>query len=94
MSSLIVTQDMQYVLFAHGFSLIRANGEKLSIAVDPLGQILSSMNSFDSNKRIMISDVPVERVATLYSLVGELFGFLCMIGSVAIIGWVFLKRPH
>lgn len=78
----------------NGFSLIRANGEELSIAVDPLGQILSSMNSFNTNKRVMVSDVPVERVTTLYSVVGELFGFLCMIGSVVIIGWAIFKRHH
>ena len=77
----------------NGFSMVRANGEEgISIAVDPLGQTLSSMNSLVTNKRIMISDVPVKRVATLYSIVGELFGFLCMIGSGAIVGWAIVKR--
>ncbi|UCD17150.1 MAG: hypothetical protein JSV44_11970 [Candidatus Zixiibacteriota bacterium] len=79
----------------NGCSLIRCTGHGLSIATDYQGRVRSSVDYFTSDQRVMIADVPVGGVATLYSLIGDLFAWLCAAGLVAVIGCaVFRRNPR
>jgi len=60
----------------NGFSFVRCTGHGLSIAVDYQGRLLSSQDYFRSNSRIMFTDVPSKGVNTLYSRIGDLFGWI------------------
>ena len=76
----------------HGFSLIRCTGEGLSIAVDPYGRTVAALTYFNTDDHIMISDVPMKGVTTIYSRIGDLFAWLCCAGFVVIVTWALLRR--
>ena len=57
----------------NGFSMVRADYHGLSNAVDYHGNILSQMNDFTTEERIMIADIPTEGIKTIYSIIGDSF---------------------
>ena len=62
----------------------------MSIATDPYGRILASMNHYTSKDREMVAYVPIHRVQTIYAQVGDLFGWLVVVGFVIVAGWAIL----
>jgi apolipoprotein N-acyltransferase len=76
----------------HGFSLVRSAGEGLSIAVDPYGRTLAEQNYFNAHNHIMLANVPVKGVATVYSLTGDLVAWLCIAGFAMIVVWALSRR--
>jgi apolipoprotein N-acyltransferase len=76
----------------HGFSLIRCTGEGLSIAVDPYGRTVAALTYFNTDDHVMISDVPMKGVTTIYSRIGDLFAWLCSAGFAIIVVWALLRR--
>ncbi len=77
---------------ANGFSMIRSTGEGLSAAVDYQGRVLAAMDDFTTEEVVMIADVPMEGVTTIYSRIGDLFAWLSVMGFVAIVGWALVRR--
>ena len=63
----------------NGFSVLRQTGEGLSVCSDPLGRIIAQMDYFTSPDNVMITQVPVQRVPTLYSLIGDSFAWFSML---------------
>jgi len=49
------------------------------------------MDHFTTEERVMISEVPTLGVTTIYSIVGDLFAWICVLALVFII-W-FAARP-
>jgi apolipoprotein N-acyltransferase len=80
----MMTQRGTFRAIEHGYSLIRCTGEGLSIAVDPYGRTLSALTYFNTDEHIMISDVPVNGIKTIYSQIGDLFAWLCVAGFVVV----------
>ncbi len=76
----------------NGFSIIRPTFEGLSIAADYQGRVLAAMDDFTTEEVVMIADVPMEGVTTIYSQIGDLFAWLCVVGFVAIAGWAIVRR--
>jgi len=76
----------------NGYSIIRPTFEGLSIAVDYQGRVLVAMDDFTTEEVVMIADVPMEGVKTIYSQIGDFFAWLCVAGCVAIIGWAIVRR--
>ncbi len=68
-----------------GHSVLRSTRFGLSAAINPIGELVSQMSSWDHNDKIMLSHLPDKGVFTLYSLVGDLFIFLCIIFIVLFI---------
>ena len=64
----------------NGVSLVRHAKNGLSIAVDPFGRTLATMDHFTATERLMISQVPTQRVATVYSFIGDLFAWVTVVG--------------
>lgn len=62
-----------------GHSIIRSTRFGLSAAINPYGEIMAHMSSFDTNDKILISDLPTRRIKTVYSFIGDIFVF-CNIG--------------
>jgi apolipoprotein N-acyltransferase len=71
-----------------GHSLLRSTRFGLSAAISPYGEMLSQMSSFDSNNKIMISQLPVKGIKTIYSIIGDIVIYL----SIAFILLFFLNR--
>ena len=60
-----------------GFSLVRSTRFGLSVVVDPLGRTRGWLSNNDSRERVLVASVPVHRVATLYTRIGDLLPATC-----------------
>ena len=76
--SLSITYGQMLRSIEQGFSFVRPCANGLSIAVDFNGRILSSMNYFTSSNSIMYADVPTKGIRTIYTLIGDLFAWICV----------------
>ena len=81
------TQMAVYRAIENGVSLVRQGSNGLSMATDPYGRVLGAMDHFTASDRVMVAQVPTKGVFTLYSVIGDLFGWLAVVGFVVIVGW-------
>jgi len=52
----------------------------ISFAVDYHGNVLASKDYFTTSNEIMYADVPTKGTKTLYPIIGDAFGWLCVLG--------------
>ncbi len=76
----IHTRMAAYRAIENGFSLVRATNQGLSAAFDCQGRVLAAVDYFSSGAAPMVSYVPTKGVRTVYSVVGDVFAWLCAIG--------------
>lgn len=76
----------------NGFSMVRGTGQGLSLAVDYNGKILNQLNYYQTEENIMISDIPIKGVKTIYAKMGDWFVWTCLIGLLFIFGKVIFRR--
>ena len=75
----------------NGFSLFRMVSGATSIATDFNGRILSSQDFYNSGERIMIAYLPTQRKVTVYSIVGDVFAWVCSVALVLNIVYVIIN---
>lgn len=79
----------------NGFTMIRPVNNGFSYAVDPHGKLLVSMDSDETDTGIMYAEVPTQGVNTLYSKVGDLLGWICVVGFLGFLPLnVILRRKQ
>lgn len=78
----------------NGFSILKPTGRGLSIAADYCGRIIAKQNYFTSNKRIMLADIPMKSVFTIYSVIGNTFAWLCIIGLISLLMLTVIKHKQ
>ena len=83
-----------YRAIENGFSMIRPAGNGLSAVVDPQGRVLASQDYFTNNSRIMLTSLPLHRVTTIYSRIGDVFAYLCVIGLILLTSQALLRRER
>jgi apolipoprotein N-acyltransferase len=66
----------------NGFSIFRTTGNGLSAAFNSDGSLISKLNSFDSQEKIMYADVPIHRRFALYPIIGD---FLPWVGILFVL---------
>lgn len=71
-----------YRAIENGFSMIRPTGNGLSAVIDPQGRLLASQDYIANSSGIMLASLPVHRVTTLYSRIGDAFAYLCALGLI------------
>jgi apolipoprotein N-acyltransferase len=84
----IVPMHAQITIFRsieNGVSLVRVADNGISFATDPYGRTVASVDFFTTSERVMVAQVPAYHVTTLYSIIGDLFGWLAVAGFAAII---------
>ena len=69
----------------NGVSLVRVADNGLSIVTDPYGRTVAAVDHFTTSERVIVAQVPSKGVFTLYPIIGDLFGWLAVVGMVAII---------
>jgi len=69
----------------NGVSIFRPTSQGISLAIDPYGRIMGSMDATRADEQVFVMQVPNHRVFTVYSVVGELFGWLTVVGFVVIV---------
>lgn len=72
------TRMASFRAIEQGHSLLRSTRFGLSAAINPYGEMLSQMSSFDDNNKIMIAQLPVEGTKTVYAIIGDLLVYLCI----------------
>lgn len=78
----------------NGFSILKPTGRGLSIAADFCGRVIAKQNYFTSPKRVMLADVPVQSVFTIYSVIGNAFAWACIIGLIVLIGMTVIAHKQ
>lgn len=79
---------MQHTLMARkraiegGFSVLRSANEATSMGFNNYGQIMAAMPDFGNNDRILIASLPVGKVNTLYTTIGNLIAYISIIVSI------------
>lgn len=61
-----------------GFSLLRSANEATSMGFNNYGQIRAAMSDFGDNDKIMIASLPLQKINTLYSQVGNLIAYIAI----------------
>lgn len=56
-------------------------------ATDLYGRVLASMDHWRASEWVMVAQVPTRGVFTIYSAVGDLFGWLAVAGFTVIVVW-------
>ena len=77
----------------NGFSVVRQTNQGTSMAMDGVGHLLARQEFFETNDRLMISDVPTRRVPTPYAALGEWFACAGMALALTLVAWGALRRP-
>ena len=72
----------------NGFALVRPAGQGLSAVADNRGRIIASMDYFTTHEQILYADVPIQHSNTVYAFTGDLFAWLCVAVSLAMILFV------
>jgi len=75
----------------NGVSIFRPTSQGISLAIDPYGRILGSMDATRVDERVFVVQLPNQRVLTVYSLVGDLFGWLVVVGFVVMLSWAIFR---
>jgi hypothetical protein len=76
----------------NGVSLLRPSGDGLSQAIDHQGRVLAAVDSFATEKPVFLTSLPAHGVGTVYSVVGDSFAYLSMLGLVLLAGRVLVRR--
>jgi apolipoprotein N-acyltransferase len=75
----------------NGVSLVRPARWGVHSAVDPYGRTLARMDEFTPEQLVMVAQVPVGGVDTIYTRIGDLFAWLCVAGLLGAIARVILR---
>jgi apolipoprotein N-acyltransferase len=79
------SQMVTFRAIENGVSIFRPTTQGLSLAIDPYGRTLGSMDDRRANERVFVVQLPNQRVFTVYSVVGDLFGWLMLAGFVLLV---------
>lgn len=74
-----------------GFNFVRQTSLGISIGTDYTGNVISEMNHFTDNDKILITQLPTKGVKTIYSIIGDAFIIFCLIMFITIM--IILKKP-
>jgi apolipoprotein N-acyltransferase len=69
----------------NGSNLVRAVSNGRSLAVDFLGRTLAETDSFTGSDHVIVANVPVHGVGTVYAKIGDLFAWICVAALVALL---------
>jgi apolipoprotein N-acyltransferase len=85
-------QMAEFRAVENGVAMFRIAGEGWASAVDPYGRSLAAMDDLAAQDNVIVAQVPTQRVFTLYSIIGDLFAWLCVAGLLISIGTVIYRR--
>ena len=80
----IHTQAATLRAIEYGFSLVRQTSHGLAMAVDYEGHVLAASDYFTTDQQVMVADVPVHGVHTIYAAIGDAFAWLCIIALLTL----------
>jgi apolipoprotein N-acyltransferase len=76
----------------NGFSLVRPVSNAQTFATDCYGRIIGSGNYYDSEEKVVVANVPINHLKTLYVLLGDWFVVACVVVFSVQLVLAFKKR--
>lgn len=86
------TNMVSFRALENGFSIIRCTADGLSASYDYQGRCISSSDSFKSGDYAMTSEIPIKRDKTVYSAIGDLFAWICIVMLAYTICYIIIKN--
>ena len=84
-------QQAPFRAIENGFSLIRPTNLGYSLYTDPYGRTLAMADERLSSSNVMVVQVPIHGIKTIYNVIGDLFSWICVAGFVFIVGWAIYR---
>jgi apolipoprotein N-acyltransferase len=76
----------------NGVSVVRQADNGLAVVADPYGRILAAVDHFTASERVTVAQVPANGgVFTLYPVIGDLFGWLAIVGLALAALWAVIQ---
>ncbi|MQY06993.1 Apolipoprotein N-acyltransferase [Actinomadura sp. RB68] len=69
----------------NGYALVRQDSEGFSAAFDGRGRVLATADYFTAGRQTMVADVPTHGGTTPYTRLGDLFAWLCLAATAALL---------
>lgn len=76
----------------NGYSLLRPVFNGVSAAFDPYGRTLAMKETLSSGRHVMMADVPIRGVPTVYGRVGDVFAWICVGGLLMLVSLGLRRR--
>jgi apolipoprotein N-acyltransferase len=76
----------------NGITVIRQADLGFSIVTDPYGRTLAAIDHYTADERTMIAQVPTKGIRTIYSIIGDIFGWLSIVGFFWIAAWSVIRK--
>lgn len=64
--------------------MVRIAYNGYSAAFDHYGRIIATQDTLAGGRSLMVVDVPVQGVRTIYNMTGDLFAYLCIVATLAL----------
>jgi apolipoprotein N-acyltransferase len=74
-----------YRAIENGVTIVRQADNGLSVVIDPYGRTVASMDHYTPGERVLVAQVPVGQVNTLYAYTPDWFAWLAILGLVTMI---------
>lgn len=76
----------------NGTAILRQASNGTSIAVDPYGRVQTALDHFTTSDRVLVAQMPVNaHVFTLYTVIGDAFGWLTLFGFLVMLVWAVIR---
>lgn len=62
----------------NGVAVLRPVSKGKSVTTDNYGQILAQDDFFDDNEHLLIAEVPIRQISTIYATIGDAFVYVCI----------------
>ena len=73
------THMSRFRAIEQGFNMIRHTSNGLSVGADYTGRVISEMDHYVDEEKILITQIPTKGTTTLYSIIGDTFPMLCLL---------------
>ena len=79
------THMARFRTIEQGFNLIRQTSNGRSVGADYTGNIISEMDDFVDNDKVLITQLPTQGITTIYSKIGDTFIGVCILLFILLI---------
>ena len=87
------THMVSFRAIENGFNVVRCCADGLSASYDYQGRTLSNSDYFQGHDNAMLSDIPIKGTNTIYSIIGDLFVWICIAGLILLtVKIIFMRK--
>ena len=80
----IHTDMTRFRAIEQGFNFIRQTSNGLTVGTDYTGKVLSEMDHFTDESKVMITQLPTKGTTTIYSIIGDSFIAFCALVFISV----------